>query len=282
MTYDVLGPGALDYQPCRYANSKLMFRGPQRNLQEPYIAFLGGTKTYGRFIERPFPVLVEECLGTPCVNFGLPNAGIDAFTLDRFVMDAAARADAVVLQITGAQNMSNRFYTVHPRRNDRFVAPSTLLQSIYPEVDFADFHFTRHLLGHLQKVSPDRFAAVRRELQRAWVARMKLLLGQTSRKCILLWFSDRAPEQNDGDSAQMCGVGPLFVTRAMLDQVALDAASLVEVVASAAAMQKGTKGMIFSPFEEMAAAQMLGPFAHEECAARLIGEISSLDAKRPA
>ncbi|GLT09028.1 DUF6473 family protein [Sulfitobacter porphyrae] len=276
MTYDVLGPGALDYQPCRYASSKLMFRGPQRNLQEPYIAFLGGTKTYGRFIERPFPALVEEGLRKPCVNFGLPNAGIDAFTLDPFVIDAAARADAVVVQVMGAQNMSNRFYTVHPRRNDRFVGPSPLLQTIYPEVDFADFHFTRHMLGHLHQVSPERFAAVRRELQRAWVARMKLLLGHAGRKCVLLWFSDHAPAEDDGEGMERCGAGPLFITRMMLEQVAADATDLVEVVASAAAVQKGTEGMIFSPLEEMAAAQMLGPQAHEECAARLIGKMGSL------
>lgn len=273
MTYDVLGPGALDYLPCRYARSKLVFRGPQRNLQEPYIAFLGGTKTYGRFVQTPFPALVEKRLGKPCVNLGLPNAGIDAFTLDPFVIGALSRADGVVMQVLGAQNMSNRFYTVHPRRNDRFVAPTSLLCSIFPEVDFADFHFTRHLLGHLEKVSAKRFAAVRKELQRAWVARMKLLLRQIPKKSILLWFADRAPAGDDIGKIEDFGIGPLFVTRTMLDQITPHATRLVEAVASPLAISRGTEGMIFGPMEAMAATQMLGPLAHEECAALLIGEI---------
>ncbi|APE45237.1 hypothetical protein BOO69_01795 [Sulfitobacter alexandrii] len=273
MTYDVLGPGALDYFPCRYGRSKLMFRGPQRDLAEPYIAFLGGTRTYGKFIEMPFPALVEQRIGMPCVNLGQPNAGIDAFVHDRFVTEAAARAEKVVLQVMGAQNMSNRFYTVHPRRNDRFVAPSKLLQAIFPEVDFADFHFTGHLLQRLEKVSPERFAAVRTELQRAWVARMKLLLGQIGKPCLLLWVSDRRPDAVAEQGLKGAGFGPLFVTRKMLDSLRDHAAGLVEVVVSLAAVAAGTEGMVFTPLEELAAQQMLGPMAHAECAAALSHEL---------
>ena len=47
MTYDAAGPAPLDYLPCRYGTSKLMFRGPRRRLEAPYIAFLGGPETYG-------------------------------------------------------------------------------------------------------------------------------------------------------------------------------------------------------------------------------------------
>lgn len=276
MTYDVLGPGALDYLPCRYGDSKLMFRGPERDLKKPFVAFLGGTKTYGRFLEQPYPALVEAGLSRRCVNFGLPNAGIDAFTQDPFVIRATSKADVVVLQVMGAHNMTNRFYAVHPRRNDRFVAPSTLLCAIYPEVDFADFHFTKHMLSHLNKMSPERFRTVLKELQRAWVARVKLMLGQLGRQSILLWFADHAPDQTSTGTAKRLGNDPLFITRAMLDQVAPYAARTVEVVASTEAMDQGTKGMVFSQMEAMAAAQMLGPQAHAECAAALITAIKSL------
>jgi hypothetical protein len=44
MTYDALGAGALEYLPCRYGTSKLLFRGPRRSLNKPYLVFLGGTK----------------------------------------------------------------------------------------------------------------------------------------------------------------------------------------------------------------------------------------------
>jgi hypothetical protein len=62
----------------------------------------------------------------------------------------ARAATAIVLQIQGAQTLSNRLYTVHPRRNDRFVRASGILRTIYRDVDFTEFHFTRHMLDHLR------------------------------------------------------------------------------------------------------------------------------------
>jgi hypothetical protein len=128
MTYYALGAGALDYLPCRYGTSKLLFRGPRRPLKEPYIAFLGGTETYGKFIANPFPELIEQSIGRTCVNLGCVNAGVDVFATDPQIVKIASGADVTVLQLMGAHNMSNRFYTVHPRRKDRFLKPSTLLQ----------------------------------------------------------------------------------------------------------------------------------------------------------
>ena len=77
MTYDVLGAGNLDYLPCRYGTSKLLFRGPRRPLKEPYIAFLSGTETYGKLITNPFPEPIEQSIGRTCVNLGRVTAGVD-------------------------------------------------------------------------------------------------------------------------------------------------------------------------------------------------------------
>ena len=63
MSVGAFGPGGLDYFPCRYGPSRQVFRGPPRDLNVPYVAFLGDTNTYGKFIERPFPDLVENELG---------------------------------------------------------------------------------------------------------------------------------------------------------------------------------------------------------------------------
>ena len=270
MTYDVMGPGALDYLPCRYGQSKLLFRGPKRRLDAPYLAFLGGTETYGKYIKTPFPALVETDLGTNCINLGFPNAGLDVFANDGFVIDAACRAQVTVVQIMGAQNISNRYYSVHPRRNDRFVTPSVLLSTIYRDVDFAEFHFNKHMLSRLYTVSPDRFATVRSELQSAWLARMRLTLKKIQGKIVLLWFADHAPLRNEpiGQDPTECS-NPLFVTREMMDEVAPLATEVVEVVATPQAVQAGTEGMVFSQMEAMAAAEMLGPKAHGEAEAQL-------------
>ncbi|MFX0540780.1 DUF6473 family protein [Roseovarius sp. S4756] len=264
MAYEKLGATPLDYMPCRYGASKLLFRGPKRDLTGRYVAFLGGTETYGKFVPRPYSALIEAKLGVPCVNLGWPNAGLDVLLHDGDVISAASRAEVTVLQVLGAQNMSNRYYTVHPRRNDRFVQASTLLRGIFPEVDFTEFHFTRHMLGCLAQLAPGRFAAVRRELQDAWSARMKLLLSRIDGPVILLWMSAHPPQAraDDPDLAD----DPAFVTRAMLRTVLGSNVELVEAPYSAAAVAKGTRGMAFSQFEASAAAELPGPAAHRDVA----------------
>ncbi|MGC1503279.1 MAG: DUF6473 family protein [Sulfitobacter sp.] len=275
MTYDVLGAAPLDYLPCRYGASKLLFRGPRRDLSKPYLAFVGATETYGKFIEKPFPALVEEALGVSCANFGQINAGVDAFSADPFVMDAARGAQIAVVQVMGAQNMTNRFYAVHPRRNDRFVSTSPLLRTIYREVDFADFHFNKHMLKRLIEVSPERFKTVRDELQQAWLARMRLMLKRINGKSVLLWFSDHAPE-GSGDNPDDVGRDPLFVTREMMEEIRPLATQMIEVVASAAARAQGTRNMVFDEMDVMAASELLGPMAHQEAADALVQVINGM------
>ena len=59
MSFAFPGETSLDYLPCRYGRSKLLFRGPRRDLTAPYAAVLGGGETYGKYVARPFPALVE-------------------------------------------------------------------------------------------------------------------------------------------------------------------------------------------------------------------------------
>ena len=279
MSIEILGPGGLDYLTCRYGTSKLMFRGPKRSLKGRFVAFIGGTETYGKFIAEPFPALIEQALEVPCVNFGLLNAGIDAFAKDPFVIETASRADVTVIQLVGAQNLSNRFYSVHPRRNDRLVTASALLKTIYGEVDFADFNFTKHMLQHLLTLSPERFAIVRSELQQAWLARMRLMLGQISGKKVLLWLAARTPEDMpDANTHGIPDLGedPLFITRDMIAQIAPLVDDVVEMSTNGGAVGADVKGMVFSEMERMAAEQMLGPTAHSDAAGALVPVIEAL------
>lgn len=267
MTYDVLARGALDYVPCRYGDSKLLFRGPKRRLDSPYVAFLGGTEFYGKFINAPVPALVESDLGINCINFGQCNAGLDVFQRDPFLLSGASRANLTVMQVLGAQNMSNRMYSVHPRRNDRFVAPARQLRDLYSDVDFAEFHYTKHMLTHLLQTCPSRFAKVRAELEAAWSWRMKSLIEQIEGKVVLLWMADHAPLAQDADGLEPdLSRTPLFVSREMLDQVGALVDHVVEVVASQDALESGSEGMIFTELDAPAAEEMLNPRVHGEAA----------------
>lgn len=276
MTYEITGTLSPDYYPCRYGNSRLVFRGPRKRLEGDYVAVFGSTETYGKFIERPFSALTEDLLGVTCVNFGCVNAGIDAFVHDTELMDAANNARVTVVQIMGAHNMSNRLYSVHPRRNDRFVDASTMLKAVYREVDFTEFHFTRHMLTKLNQIDPHRFAMVREELKYAWQARMSLLLTRVTSPVVLLWFADHSPPASDVE----CDGDPMFVDRDMIESLRPRVADIVELNVSEAALAKGVEGMIFDPLEINAAREFMGPDAHDEAAEILAKSLSAMIKRR--
>ena len=201
------------------------------------------------------------------------NAGVDVFATDPQVARMASGADVTVLQLMGAHNMSNRFYTVHPRRNDRFLKPSTLLKAIYRDVDFAEFNFNKHMLHRLFTLSPWRFDTVVSELQQAWLARMRLLLSKIDGKVVLLWFADHTPDDVSPPEDEK---DPWFVTRGMIEELRPLVTDLVEVTASPSSCALGTEGMVFSPMEAPVAQQLLGPAAHQEVAVELLESLKRL------
>lgn len=274
MTFEHMGADALDYSPCRYGKSKLLFRGPRKKLVRPYVAAIGGSETYGKFVELPFPAMLEGLLDVPVVNLGCVNAGTDAFVNDDAVLKICREADVTIVQVTGAQNMSNRYYDVHPRRNDRFLRATPLLSGVYPQVDFTEFHFTRHLLTALKSASPDRFRQIRSELEKTWEERMKTVLCKIGGKIILLWMADHAPGENRREKP--LGHDPMFVNRKMLDSLQDQVAGEIEIVATQDELTAGFERMMYTPLEEPAAAEMLGPIVHQAAALQLRDAIRQL------
>ncbi len=262
MTYDVLGPMAPDYFPCRYGTSRLTFRGPARDLGGPYVAFLGGTQTYGKFIEQPYPLRVEHLTGVPSLNLGQINAGPDVFAKDPFVLEAARGARVTVLEVVGAANMSNRLYSVHPRRNDRFVRASPQLRQLYPDVDFAQFNFIRHLLGHLHDLDPERFAPVRRVLRAVWLRKMQQLVGRLGRHVVLLRL---VPE-----AAPLSGTAmPRLVSDAMVAALRQNVSGLVEVAVKPSVPDLPQPGITYDLADLPAVRAVAGPDTHRAAAAAL-------------
>lgn len=271
MKHDEIDGAGLHYAPCRYGLSRIFFRGPKRRLDKPYVAFIGGTETFGKFIDRPLPALVERDLGQTCVNLGCVNGGVDAFVNDPTIMASCNDAAVTVVQVMGANYLSNRFYSVHPRRNDRFLRASTVMQAIFSDVDFADFTFTRHMLTALYAKSPERFDIVVSELRQAWVARMRNMLNQIGPRSLLLWFSREPLSDVPWDERPgKLGVDPLFVTAAMIDQLRPQVLGVVDAMPSPQALGMGTKGMYFSSAQAKAASEMLGTACHQEAATKLV------------
>ena len=127
---DAYSRGGLDYQYCHYGSSRLLFRGPAAKTEGPYVAALGGSTTFGKFVTQPWPVLLEKVTGLRTVNLGCMHAGATAFVDDPTLISICSHARATVLQITGAHCLDNSYYSLHPRRNDRFIDATTKLGSM--------------------------------------------------------------------------------------------------------------------------------------------------------
>jgi hypothetical protein len=277
--YERMSPGGIDYSPYRFERSKLQFRGPRPDLNEPFVAFLGSTETYGKFIARPFPAQIERRLGMACANFGCMNAGVDVFLGDPPTLEACSAARVTVVAVMGAHNLTNRFYAVHPRRNDRFIRASAFMKTVFQEVDFTEFHFTRHMLQTIKRSAPQKFEMLVDELQTAWIGRMTSLLEQIHSRKVLLWLSDRpiaaaAAPAGPGE----LGHDPLFVTARMIDALRPMVSDVVECVVPLQNLPPQIDQMVFAEVEASAAREVPGPAAHEAVAAALAGPLRTLAA----
>jgi hypothetical protein len=278
MAYARPGRDGPDYFNCSYGASRLSFRGPARPLDGRYCAVLGGTETFGRFVARPFPDLLEQICGLRTVNLGCANAGPDAFLQDAEVLQIARRAVLVVLQLPGAQNLTNPLYSVHPRRNDRFIRATEALRRLYPEVDFTEFAFTRHLLQGLSRQGPKRFCRVRAVLQATWAKRMAELIERAGAPVVALWMAGQAPPETAAGAALQA---PHLVTRTMVETLRPLTCDLVEAIEPPPDGGEPAEGMMFGPLERAAAAELPGPAAHERTAAALAPVVARLAGAGP-
>lgn len=278
MAYAYPGAGALDYFPCRYGQSKMVFRGPGQRLDGRYCVALGGIETYGKFIAQPWPSLVEQATGRRMVNLGCVNAGLDAYVNDPGVMPVAARAEFRVVQLLGAQGLTNRFYAVHPRRNDRFLCALPPLQRLYPEIDFTEFNFVRHMVMTLARRDPDRFDLIAQELRAVWRRRMTQLLNGIGGPTALLWFSDRPPKPASAQR-RLENHGPMLVDAAMVADLRPVVAEVIEVIAAPG--DEPTAGAIHTPLDALAAAELPGPGAHERVAAAVLPVLAAFAPRTP-
>jgi len=241
--------GAMRLTPCTYGLSKVSFRGPRRATTGRYLAFLGGSETFAKFIDRPFPSLIETAIGEVCINLGCQSAGPDVFLRDTAIQSLCHDAVATVIQVMGSTNQSNAFYKVHPRRNDRFIAPSDKLMALYPEIDFSEISFTGHLIARMRAVDEERFAIVDKHLGHTWIRRMKALIGQANGP-VVLWVGEKASSGGLHDSA--------LVTNAMMDELRPYVAHVVRVDPQIGSTEK----MRFAPLEETVACGMMSVDGH--------------------
>ncbi|MTH98703.1 hypothetical protein E1297_22130, partial [Roseibium sp. RKSG952] len=224
------------------------------------MACVGGDETFGRFVGHPFVDLLESRLEKTCVNLGSLFNGIEALSLDAGMLRIVNDAELCVLQLPSVLSQSNHFYRVHPRRNDRFLEPTRDLLSLYPDVDFTEVHFVRHLLARLQTHSDARIEAVAQELSSAWVLGMRSFLERVTAPVLLLWL--HVNDQDVWEDAGPTERDLVPVTQSMVDQMRPQCVGCVELQVQTAGASEELEDAMFGSLQQPMALHCLGPSAH--------------------
>lgn len=259
MSYQSMAASGAAEPLCRYGQSKLWFRGPKRALDDPFVACLGGEETFGRFVETPFVAGLEKRLKRQCLNLGSLFCGVEALCQDKGLVQLANSADICVLQLPGMAGQTNRFYRVHPRRNDRFTGPTQDLVDLFPEVDFTDIHFVRHLLCRLHKTSATRFSMVADELRQSWTNKLESFLCSVTPPVVLLCLNMESDTVFD----------PAPLEPAMLEALKGHCARSVRMGVHTSGTSDNLEDLLFGTLQQPMAEHVIGPATHRKIADKL-------------
>ena len=160
-----------------------LFRGPVPNLDEPYMACIGGAQTMGRFVATPFASQLAAALELPCVNLGLGGAG-PRYALKPDVLAVLQRAKLVVVQIFAGRSASNSRYdnSKDGRNSGRCVRTGKSQR------------YEAFLNGLLQLEDEALLRRTVQETREDFAHSMNALAGAISAPKVLLWLSQRKPE----------------------------------------------------------------------------------------
>ncbi|HTT98049.1 MAG TPA: DUF6473 family protein [Rhizomicrobium sp.] len=226
----------IDYRQYRFGARRIVVRGPEEPVTQPYIVCLGAAQTFGRFVDIPYPQLLQERLRVRCINLGVAGGGPELFLADEDVLALCAGAKACVLQVMSGRSVSNAFYQVEPRRNAIITSFSDELKNVIADLR----RKKKKLFAHdvLVKISETQDEAVTKrvfdDVRRAWIDTTLQLLERISTHRILFWFSEREPGAGDTYlHGHVLMKYPQLVDRDMIRSVRHQADDYVACVASA-------------------------------------------------
>ena len=187
----------------------LWIRGPRPERIEPgeHFICLGAAQTFGRFCARPFPNLLAERLGLPCLNISHGGAGPLFFCLENeALLSYLNSAKFVIVQVMSARSESNSLFESrgvgHYRRR----------------ADGRDLSCDQAFEDLLRNRSRMFVSSIVEETRQSWLSSYQTLLSAIHVPKIVLWFSTRRPEyrQSWSSVAGLFGAFPQLVNAAMV------------------------------------------------------------------
>jgi hypothetical protein len=266
----------IDYQTYQLDGAREEFRGPPVT-GDAYVACVGASQTFGRFVQAPFPNLIARALGIEVLNLGRGGAGPTFPLGNPLLLERINHARAAVVQVFSARSQSNSLFQVldhgmfgRGRGNPQPISAADFYTALLQE----DEQLARQIVA---------------ETRANYVQSMTELLDAITVPKVLFWFSVRAPEYREQwrlPIHRLFGDFPQLVNREMVDQLRSHSDRYVECV-SRRGLPQPLPGPILSgapgtpPLPPGAEAKTENryypsPEMHEEAAALLIPEVRAL------
>lgn len=209
---------ALEVQP----GLTLRGPGPDEYRSGEYVCCLGAAQTYGRFVEAPFPALLQESLGMSVANLGLPGSGPQAF-LDRpRLIEFINRGRLAVVQVLSARSASNRYFKSEGFSNGQRRTNREKISAI----NAFDEIFERFTGPEIKEIVM--------ETQEDWMGGYHRLLDAITVPKVLFFFGDRPAEESLDFSSRgrLFGSYPQLVTKDMIRGLAARVDGYVEAISN--------------------------------------------------
>jgi hypothetical protein len=209
---------------------------------------VGAAQTFGRYCEKPYPVLLSERLGLPSLNFGCAGAGPEFFLRDEPLIRFLNRSRFVILQVMSARGQSNSHYdcrglsVCQVRRDGRRMGVEAYFDELmagHPALQqLPGPARVRRKIGNLS--ARPRTRALVNEIRAAWIESSIAFLRRLEVPVVLFWFSKRPPDyrENYATRWKLFGELPHLVNASMMTQVRPHASAYVECVSSRGSPQK--------------------------------------------
>jgi hypothetical protein len=220
----------IDYNLYHIKGFNRPFRGPQpANLQkDKYITCLGAAQTFGCYTEKPFPLLLQEDLNIPTLNFGVAGAGPSFFLKRENFIKKINDGRMAIIQVMSGRSESNSLFTSDGgemllRNSDqKLLGAAPAYQELINNNDI------------------DLLKIIIAETRNNWLNNMISLLENISIPKVLFWFSVREPHYNMEytNVHKLFGDFPHLITEEMLEKLIPLTNEFVETISNIGLPQK--------------------------------------------
>lgn len=203
-----LDPEVID----RQTNTGLFLRGPKPHCfgKGKYFVCLGAAQTFGRFCEKPYPVLLQERLHMETLNLGRGGAGPSFFSKENDkLLKYINNARFAIVQVLSGRSESNSLFHSNGLGFYTKISDGT---SIGCDDAFREL---------LREKNRDYIKKIVAETRQNWVKNYKDLLENIRIPKILFWFSVRKPRYREKyhNINALFGEFPQLVNLDMIHQI---------------------------------------------------------------